>query len=580
MNEDATYQGGCDCAYDAAFFEAQVRGALKSARIVVPIVLDLVGSVESVVDFGCGRGAWLQAFAENGVHHLLGIDGAAIDDVDILVDANCVWRRDLREPVPLSRVYDLAVCLEVAEHLPASAGSNIVRSLTGAAPLVLFSAAIPGQGGEHHINERWPDYWREVFDSQGFERLDPIRPRIRGQADIEWWYRQNIYLYVDKSNEAYRRLAYLQGDREDCIRVTIAVCTWNRSRLLDRTLSEMRELHIPSGVEWELLVVNNKCTDDTDAVIARHAHALPIRRLWEPKQGLSHARNRAVAEATGDLILWTDDDVLVDRAWLAEYVEAARRWPEATFFGGPIEPWFEVEPPVWIRRHLAFLAGLYAIRDLGPLLRRLSYHEHPWGASMAFRATTLKDLRFDERMGRSGFEMIGGEESGLMLRLARRGHLGVWVGTARVRHFIGSERLCARYAWNWFVGYGRTIARLDAMRANEHLASAPRNQVREHWKSRIRPLMSHPFAGPWWLVVFQRLAFLTGILSEAFASLEAAGKAADNAARVVYEHSHVISLGTLMGHNGPGRSAQADQEEHENRLPLPGPDPLLGQAED
>lgn len=110
-----------------------------------------------------------------------------------------------------------------------------------------------------------------------------------------------------------------------------------------------------------------------------------------------------------------------------------------------------------------------------------------------------------------------------MMRLAQDGHIGVWVGNARVRHFIGSERLGARYVWNWFVGYGRTIARLDAMRANERLAGAPRNQVREHWRSRIRPLMSHPFAGPWWLVVLQRLAFFVGVLNEAIASIDAAG---------------------------------------------------------
>lgn len=89
------------------------------------------------------------------------------------------------------------------------------------------------------------------------------------------------------------------------MRITVAVCTWNRARLRDQTLAAMRQLQVPAGVEWELLVVNNNCTDATDDVIERHSTHLPIRRLFEVKQGHSHARNRAVAEATGELIVWT-----------------------------------------------------------------------------------------------------------------------------------------------------------------------------------------------------------------------------------------------------------------------------------
>jgi glycosyltransferase involved in cell wall biosynthesis len=111
----------------------------------------------------------------------------------------------------------------------------------------------------------------------------------------------------------------------------------------------MRQLRIPANVDWELLVVNNNCTDDTDAVIARHQDALPLRRLFEPEQGLSNARNSAVAVAKGDYILWTDDDVLVSSNWLVEYANAFRSWPDAAFFGGPIEPWFSTEPPAWLK---------------------------------------------------------------------------------------------------------------------------------------------------------------------------------------------------------------------------------------
>src|SRR5262249_4803687 len=147
--------------------------------------------------------------------------------------------------------------------------------------------------------------------------------------------------------------------------LTVAICTWNRAELLDRTLAQLRHLEVPPGVSWELLVVNNNCSDHTDEVLARHAPHLPLRRLFEAEQGLSASRNRAVAEAPGELILRTDDDVLADPRWLAEYVEAAKRFPEAGFFGGTIDPWFEVPPPAWVRDNLDILCGAMVVRQLG-----------------------------------------------------------------------------------------------------------------------------------------------------------------------------------------------------------------------
>ena len=101
------------------------------------------------------------------------------------------------------------------------------------------------------------------------------------------------------------------------VSVSVVICTWNRAGLLDQTLARMRELHVPAGLAWELLVVNNNCTDDTDAVAARHRGHLPLRPVREPTPGLSNARNKGLAEARGELILWTDDDVRVDPGWLA-----------------------------------------------------------------------------------------------------------------------------------------------------------------------------------------------------------------------------------------------------------------------
>src|SRR5262249_21230021 len=125
-----------------------------------------------------------------------------------------------------------------------------------------------------------------------------------------------------------------RGGRLPMTRVSVIICTWNRARLLDMTLEHFARLRVPAGVEWELVVVNNNSTDDTDAVLQRHEGRLPLRRLFEPRPGKSFAANLALAEARSDLILWTDDDVHVDPDWLAEYVAAARAWPDASFFGG------------------------------------------------------------------------------------------------------------------------------------------------------------------------------------------------------------------------------------------------------
>lgn len=309
--------------------------------------------------------------------------------------------------------------------------------------------------------------------------------------------------------------------------VTVAICTWNRAALLDQTLARMAGLRIPPGLGWELVVVNNNSTDDTDAVIARHAPYLPLRRLFEPNPGLSNARNRAVTEARGELLVWTDDDVQVDPDWLAEYAKAAARFPHAGYFGGSVDPWFAVPPPRWVRRHLQVLEGPFAVRRLGPAVRLLAPGEKVFGANMAFRTRLLADARFDPALGRIGAGMLSGEETDLVDRLHRAGHGGVWVGSARVRHYVPAARLTTRYVWDFFHGLGRTKQRQAAHdRGVPRLFGAPRWVVREYLAARAVSLVLAPWGGAGWVHSFTRAAVCRGVIDECRAARPAGGGAA------------------------------------------------------
>jgi SAM-dependent methyltransferase len=170
-------------------------GSRSSAEVIVPLVLEFL-PVSSVVDIGCGDGTWLSVFRALGVTDIFGLDGEYIDRDLLQVSHECFQAADLSKPFALGRTFDLAVSLEVAEHLPADCTVLFVDSLTRLAPMVLFSAAIPFQSGNQHINEQWPDKWAELFKRHDFLPVDFIRKRIWNNQAVEWWYTQNTLLFV------------------------------------------------------------------------------------------------------------------------------------------------------------------------------------------------------------------------------------------------------------------------------------------------------------------------------------------------------------------------------------------------
>jgi SAM-dependent methyltransferase len=190
--------------YSSQFFAGQADGSARSAAVVVPLVLALL-PVRSVIDVGCGVGPWAAEFLANGVLDVWGVDGDYVDRSQLRIPPERFLARDLTKSLVFDRAFDLAVCLEVAEHLPGSRAGGLVADLTAVAPCVLFSAAIPGPTGTDHINSQYLPYWVELFQSHGYEAIDPIRPQIWGNDSVEWFYQQDIVMFVGQQHALVRK---------------------------------------------------------------------------------------------------------------------------------------------------------------------------------------------------------------------------------------------------------------------------------------------------------------------------------------------------------------------------------------
>ncbi|MEM6638084.1 MAG: class I SAM-dependent methyltransferase [Pseudomonadota bacterium] len=183
--------------YDAGFFDYISDGSRSSAEAVVAVLKPLLRPPASVLDVGCGLGVWAARFAkEPSVSEVVGVDGAYIDRDMLVIPSENFLSHDLTKEFRLGRRFTLALSLEVGEHLPSEATSVLVETLVSHADIVAFSAAVPGQGGEHHVNERPLDDWRNEFATHGYAAFDYVRPLLAGRGDVEPWYRYNIMLYV------------------------------------------------------------------------------------------------------------------------------------------------------------------------------------------------------------------------------------------------------------------------------------------------------------------------------------------------------------------------------------------------
>lgn len=182
--------------YSSTFYDYIDDGSRRSAKVVTALLLGEF-SVESLLDVGAGHGAWAAQWIDAGVPDVLAVDGSYVDRSRLAIDVAHFHAHDLEQPLDLGRRFDLVQSLEVAEHLPALAADTFVQSLVRHGDIVLFSAAVPHQGGEHHVNEQPPEYWRAKFAAHDYTAFDWLRPKIAGEGAIMPWYRFNSILYAN-----------------------------------------------------------------------------------------------------------------------------------------------------------------------------------------------------------------------------------------------------------------------------------------------------------------------------------------------------------------------------------------------
>ncbi len=185
--------------YNSHFFNLTNEN-YDSAKIILPILFEIFPP-KTIIDIGCGSGAWLLAASELGVKSLWGIDGDWLRNEQLLTDNVELIIHNLNQPLPRVGKFDITISLEVAEHLPPERAQSFITDLCHYSEVILFSAAIPHQGGDHHINEQWQSYWVKLFLENNFIGVDFIRPKIWHNPQVKSWYKQNTFLFLHKSKE-------------------------------------------------------------------------------------------------------------------------------------------------------------------------------------------------------------------------------------------------------------------------------------------------------------------------------------------------------------------------------------------
>lgn len=185
--------------YSQKFYSKHIEGSVRSAEIILNLLYKLY-QPKSVVELGCGRGSWLSVAESLGSNELKAYDGAWVKKEELLSQNIDFTAVDFEKGVDVKSGFDLAISLEVAEHISESNAAGFVKALCKASDVVLFGAAIKYQGGKNHINEQRQSYWVKLFKENGYECFDIFRKEVWDNDAVEWWYRQNIFLFINQAS--------------------------------------------------------------------------------------------------------------------------------------------------------------------------------------------------------------------------------------------------------------------------------------------------------------------------------------------------------------------------------------------
>jgi|SRR5688572_16543738 len=187
--------------YSPEFYNYISTGSRRSAQALIPLMRSVL-PINSLLDIGAGQGAWAAEWRDAGVPDVLAVDGAYVNQDALLIPQASFVAHDLSRPLDLSRRFDLVQSLEVAEHIDAKDADTFVDTLAAHGDVIMFSAAVPHQGGEHHVNEQLPEYWRRKFAARGYDAFDWLRPKLRANDRVMPWYRYNTILYANAEGQA------------------------------------------------------------------------------------------------------------------------------------------------------------------------------------------------------------------------------------------------------------------------------------------------------------------------------------------------------------------------------------------
>ena len=475
--------------YDQNFYDEQKETSYRSAKIVVPIIVRAF-KPKSVIDIGCGVGTWLRQFQENGVSDVCGYDINGLSAENYFIDKNLIQTNvDITgNNFKVNSKYDVLICLEVVEHLPAEVADDFVKNLASISQIIIFSGAFPGQTGVNHINEQPPWYWREKFNKLGYVEIDFIRPRILDNDDVSWWYRQNITCYVKpetlSKNPHLSALARTHGQNSSVHKLTIVnewvlrrlldpkrlptdscrvaksrnplvsviIPTRNRAVRLNDILDSLTRQHYP-GDKFEVLVIDNGCTDKTRDVCRYFSDRIQqFKCISEPRPGLHNGRHAGLNQAKGEILVYADDDIQAEPTWLEAIMESFTD-SKVAMVGGKIIPRFEGTPPSWVsalsrRTDAGWSLGWYSILDFGDNPHPIP-HQYVWGCNFSIRKDVL------EKVG--GFhpdafppELIkyrGDGETFVSEAVCQLGLQAMYNPKAAVRHLVPSSRMTREYIY-------------------------------------------------------------------------------------------------------------------------------------